>query len=340
MHTDQLDKYTHSHDFGLNERSTGERRTLIVVIITAVFMIVEISAGIVFGSIALLADGLHMGSHALALGISVAAYVYARRHAKDERFAFGTGKVNALGGFTGALLLAGFALLMAGESLERIFTPVTIDFNKALLVAVLGLLVNGASVALLGVHDHHDGEGHHHDHSHHHHHGHAHEQKEHDHSHEHHDHHHEDHNLRAAYLHVLADALTSLTAIIALLAGKYFGLNWLDPVMGIVGSLLVGHWSWGLLKSTSQVLLDHQVSKSIRERVQHSLESNGDDRVTDLHIWSIGPGVTAACLSIVSHDPQSPDEYKQRVLETIPNSHITIEIHQCQGESSPSSPNH
>lgn len=323
MHTTQLKKYTHNHDFALDKRSEGESRTLIVVIITAIFMVVEIVAGVFFGSIALLADGLHMGSHALALGITVAAYVYARRHAKDDRFCFGTGKVNALGGFAGALLLACFALLMAYESVERIMTPVTIVFNRALLVAVIGLLVNGVCVFLLGVHDHqHDDHSHNHE-------GHDHQ--------DHHDHNqghqHEDHNLRSAYLHVLADALTSFTAIFALLAGKYFGLNWLDPVMGIVGSLLVGTWSWGLLKSSSRVLLDHQVPADIRDRIQQSLESNGEDRVTDLHAWSIGPGIFAACISIVSHDPQSPEEYKRQVLEIIPNCHVTFEVHQCLGES-------
>lgn len=312
MHTTELVSHTHDHSFGLNKRSAGETRTLIVTIITAVFMVVEISAGVLFGSMALLADGLHMGSHAIALGISVAAYIYARRHAEDERFCFGTGKVNALGGFTGALLLAGFALLMAWESVDRIFDPVTIVFDRALFVAVIGLLINGASVLILGVHGH--GHEHHHEHDHH------------DHEHE---HKHEDHNLRAAYLHVLADALTSFTAIFALLAGKFFGLNWLDPVMGIVGSLLVAHWSWTLLRDTSKVLLDYQIPKELREEIRQSLEAGTDDRVADLHVWSIGPGVTSACLTIVSHDPQTPDAYRNLIPSTLTPQHTTIEVQRC-----------
>ncbi len=238
-------------------------------------MAVEIVAGVVFGSMALLADGLHMASHASALAISLFAYVYARRHAHDERFCFGTGKVNSLAGFTGAVLLALFALLMAWESIGRLLNPVEIAFNQAIGVAVLGLIVNGLSVFVLGggdPHDHHDG---------------GHEESPHaEHHHEHHD-----HNLRSAYLHVLADALTSVLAIFALLGGKYLGLNWLDPVMGVVGAILVARWSTGLLRTTSRVLLDHQGPDSIRHAIRQNLEELTGVTVVDLHLWQIGPGI-------------------------------------------------
>ena len=337
MHTTQLDDWQHDHTFGQDQVSRGERRTLWVAILTAVFMVVEVAAGLAYGSMALLADGLHMGSHAVALGIAVAAYVYARRRSGDERFSFGTGKVNALGGYTGALLLAVFAVMMAWESVDRFMNPVPIVFNQAIAVAVLGLVVNGISVAMLGVH---------HDHGHDH--GHAHHEPEpsdapathgagpdHDHGHDdhgHHDHGHHDHNLRSAYLHVLADALTSLTAIFALLGGKYFGQAWLDPAMGIVGSLLVARWSWGLIRQSSKVLLDHQEPEQVRQRVRAALEA-GDDRVVDLHVWSIGPGVRAACISVVGHEPSTPNDYKSRLPEDLAIHHATVEVHQCSGHA-------
>ena len=220
------------HMFGQERRTEGERRTIIVIAITSVMMVIEIAAGIAYGSMALLADGLHMGSHTAALGLAVFAYVYARRHADDERFSFGTGKVNALAGFTGAVVLAGFAVVMAIESIERFLNPVTIIFNHAIVVAIVGLVVNGFSMVVLGGH-HSDGRRTH-------------------------EHDHEDHNLRSAYLHVLADALTSLLAIFALLAGKYAGATWLDPAMGVVGAALVFRWSWSLLKQSARVLLDRQ----------------------------------------------------------------------------------
>ncbi|MBL4846828.1 MAG: cation transporter [Planctomycetes bacterium] len=369
MHTNSLEHYQHQHTFGQDRKSVGESRTLIVTLLTAVFMVVEITAGVVYGSMALLADGLHMASHALALGIAVAAYVYARRRAGDARFSFGTGKVNALGGFTGALLLAVFAALMAWESVGRLIKPVVIVFDQAIAVAIVGLLVNGISVALLGVHSHDHGDGHEHhgehshdhgdkhdldgdhshdpgdkhdldgDHSHDHdhgeHHGDGHDEH-HDHSraHDHGDHNndqHDDHNLRSAYLHVLADALTSFFAIFALLGGKFFGLNWLDPVMGIVGSLLVASWSWGLLRRTSRVLLDYQAPAAVQARVKAAVEVNGD-RVSDLHVWSIGPGVFASEIAIVTHNPLSPAEYKARLPKDLKLEHVSVEVHHCAGE--------
>jgi cation diffusion facilitator family transporter len=301
-----ISKWQHSHSFGQDEKRHGESRTLIVIVITAIMMVVEISTGLLFGSMALLADGMHMASHALALGITFFAYIYARRHAHDERFSFGTGKVNALGGFSGAILLALFAVMMAWESVERLISPTEIAFNSAIFVAVIGLLVNGASVFILGEHHHHghsDDGGH----------GDAHH------------HHHHDHNLRSAYLHVLADALTSVTAIIALLAAKYFGWIWMDPLMGIVGSLLVAKWSLSLLKQTSGTLLDHQAPSPILDSVYKSLNQAGEFDVTDIHVWSIGPNIYSVIVSIVADQPVNPDEVRD-TLDRSRFPHITVEI--------------
>ena len=277
-------KWRHDHAFGQDRTRVGERRTFIVIAVTAVTMVVEIVSGIAFGSMALLADGLHMASHALALGITAAAYVYARRHAHDERYSFGTGKVNALGGFVSALFLALFVLVMAAESVNRLFNPVDIAFNQAIAVAVLGLVVNAASLFILG--GHHDRGGHSHSH------GHA------------------DHNLRAAYLHVMADALTSVLAIVALLCAKYFGWNWMDPIMGIVGAVLVARWSWGLLRDTSHVLLDRRAPARIRDAIRAAIEDHDASRVADLHVWSIGPNIYVAVITVVADEPQEPDHYK------------------------------
>jgi cation diffusion facilitator family transporter len=306
-----LNPWEHDHTFGQDEKKPGEARTLIVVLLTAATMVLEIAAGILYGSMALLADGLHMASHATALAIAMAAYIYARKFAKDQRFSFGTGKVNSLAGYTGAVLLALFAIVMAWESVERLIEPVPIAFNQALVVAFLGLLVNGLSVWILGV-----DSGHSHDHSH-------------DHSHE--DdgeesgHHHHDHNLRSAYLHVLADALTSLFAICALLAGKYLGWNWLDPVMGIVGSVLVARWSLGLLGTTSSVLLDRQGPNHLRASIQDSVEHEGDE-VADLHLWTIAPGKYSLVLSVVTDHPKSPADYRSVLPRDHRLTHVTIEV--------------
>jgi cation diffusion facilitator family transporter len=306
---------------------------------------------------ALLADGLHMASHATALSISFFAYVYARRHARDERFSFGTGKVNSLAGFTGAVILALFALLMVWESIGRFIHPVQIAFDQALLVAVLGLLVNGASVLVLGHdHVHHDDDHHEHDHAHH-------DDDHHEHDHHEHGHvghgsddelphrertelppdnvvdaagqaapvrtsgrRHHDHNLRAAYLHVLADALTSLLAIVALLAGKYRGYDWLDPLMGIVGAALVARWSMGLLKTTSRVLLDHQGPAEARNAIRDSLEANSDDEVVDLHLWPVGPGHYALIVGLVTSNPRPPSYYRRCLPSDVIVDHVTIEV--------------
>lgn len=311
----------HDHVFGQDRLRPAERRTQIVILLTAVMMAVEIAAGIGFGSMALLADGLHMGSHATALAISAFAYLYARRHAYDRRYTFGTGKVNALGGFAGAVLLAIFALFMAYESALRLARPVPISFNQAILVAVLGLAVNGLSVLILGHEDHDD---HHHEHDH---------PDDHDHHADDHEHHH-DHNLRAAYLHVLADALTSVTAIVALLAGKYFHWVWMDPLMGVVGSLVVARWSWGLLRSTSAVLLDRQAPEGLVSAVVARLEAGSQASVTDIHIWSIGPSLYAAEIALAADQPRSPQDYKALLPEQPHLSHVTVEIYP-RGHSAP-----
>ena len=301
MHTKSLDRWQHDHIFGQDRQRVGERRTLIVIAVTATMMVVEITTGIMFGSMALLADGLHMGSHAVALLIALIAYVYARRHARDARFSFGTGKVNALAGFTGAVLLAVFALLMAWESFDRLLDPVPIAFNSAILVAVVGLLVNGGCALILDA-------GHSHDHDQHH-----------------------DHNLRSAYLHVIADALTSVLAIAALLTGKYLGWNWMDPVMGMVGATLVARWSIGLLRISAGVLLDHQAPAELRDWITKALERGEGDRVADLHVWSIGPGIWAAELVVVTHAPQPAEHYKALLPDELHLVHVSVEVHRCPG---------
>lgn len=315
MHSENLHLWQHSHAAGQDVRRPGEQRTFVVIAITGTMMVVEIVAGILFGSMALLADGLHMASHAAALSISAFAYVYTRRHAHDTRFSFGTGKVNALGGFSGALLLALFAFLMAWESFHRLLNPVDIIvFNQAIFVAVIGLVVNGVCVAILGKSDHGPEGIHQHN-----------DPKQHG--------HHHDHNLASAYLHVLADALTSILAIVALLAAKYFGAIWMDPLMGVVGAILVARWSVGLLRITSGVLLDRQGPESIRNEIAKRVEEDGDSRVADLHLWSIGPDVYAAAMTVVAHEPGTPDHYRARISSKMNLAHISIEVHRCATET-------
>jgi cation diffusion facilitator family transporter len=284
-----------------------------VVLLTAVMMVVEITAGMIYGSMALLADGLHMASHATALGIAVFAYVIARRLAADQRFSFGVGKINSLAGFASAVLLLGFAVVMATESVDRLISPVGISFDKALIVAVVGLAVNGFSAWLLASTPHNHEHGESHDYGHHH-----------------------DHNLRGAYLHVLADALTSILAIVALLAGKFWGANWLDPAMGIVGALLVANWSVGLISQSSRVLLDWQADKDTVKALQESIEKGTTDRVTDLHLWSIGHGIFSAQLTVVSDQPKPPSHYKALLPTDINVVHAIVEVHQCENHGADS----
>jgi cation diffusion facilitator family transporter len=315
MHIENTQENTqtrrHDHTFGQDLRRHGESRTLIVIGITGAMMAIELIAGIIFGSMALLADGLHMASHAVALSINAFAYIYARRNARNTQYSFGTGKVNALGGFTGAVLLAVFALIMAVESFERLIKPIEIIFNQAIFVAVLGLLVNGVCVFILDVGDRgHSHDGHHYSHRH-------------------------DHNLKSAYLHVLADAVTSILAIVALLAAKYFGFIWMDPAMGIVGALLVARWSVGLLRSTSGILLDRQAPQNIRLEIKERMETDGDTQVTDLHVWSIGPGIYSALISVIAHEPATPAEYKARLPQSLGLVHVAVEVHEYTQEVEP-----
>lgn len=298
--TDNPQHRPHAHAFGQDQVKPGERRTLWVILLTAITMVIEIVAGVVYGSMALLADGLHMASHTSALGITAFAYIYARRHAHDSSFSFGTGKVNALAGFSGAVLLAVFALVMAIESSRRLVFPVPIALNQAILVSIVGLVVNGVSVAILGA------------------------------GHEHQDHEHGDHNLRSAYLHVLADALTSVLAILALLGAKYFGFYWMDPVMGIVGAVLIARWSVGLLRSSGAILLDKQAPATMHGEIRNAL-SDGDTRVADLHIWCIGPNVFAVIAVLVSANPQTPETYKARLPDHLGLQHVSLEIHRDDG---------
>jgi cation diffusion facilitator family transporter len=322
----------HDHVFGLDRASGGEGRTRIVVFLTVVTMGAEIAAGVAFGSMALLADGLHMASHALALGIALAAYAYTRRNAGSATFSFGAGKVNSLAGFTGAMLLWLFAAIMTIESLERFGNPVSIEFNHAILVAVVGLLVNAASAWILGgTHETVEAlDG-------------THASLEHSHgvgvesphplygAARAHSHAGEDHNLRSAYLHVIADALTSIFAIVALLCGKLFGLVWLDPAMGILGAALVAYWAWGLLRSTSRVLLDRQAPPPALDAIRHAIEGLGDARLVDLHVWSIGPGISAAILVVDAANPLGADEYRARLPRNLGLVHVTVEVHRAVG---------
>ena len=291
------------HIFGQDQRKPGEGRTIIVIAIAGLMMIAEITTGVLFGSMALLADGLHMATHTLALAISAVAYVYARRHADDSRFSFGTGKVNSLAGFTSAVLLAVFAALMAWESIERFLHPIDIQFNQAITVAVVGLIVNVVSALVLNstAHNHHKSD-------------------------EHSKHHHVDHNLRAAYIHVVADALTSLLAIAALVIGKYFGWRWLDPFMGVVGAILVGRWSVGLLRETGTVLLDRQAESEILDKISGTLEAEKNTSVCDLHIWPIGSGLYALAATVKTTDGVSAERLRDSLRHIPQIVHTTFEI--------------
>ena len=317
MHGQTLEQLQHSHNF-VSDSDAAEKSTSKVLYLTATMMVVEIIAGTVFGSMALLADGWHMATHVAAFAITLFAYRYARDHADDPRFSFGTGKVSVLGGFASAVALAVVAFVMAAESVLRMFEPHTILFNEAIGVAVLGLVVNLISGLMLHAHHEHEHE-HEHDHDH-------------ENNHEAGHHHHHDHNLRAAYLHVLADALTSLFAIVALIAGKYFGWIWLDPVMGLVGAAVISRWSYNLVRDTSHILLDGAVDERTQNAIRQALENDSDNRVADLHVWQLGRHHYSASIAIVTHLPKAPDYYKS-LLNHIPYlSHISIEVNPCQGE--------
>src|SRR6266481_2352357 len=310
MHRTDHSRFGKTHDF-VPDFSHAERRTRIVIGVTAAMMIVEIVAGLMSHSMALLADGWHMSTHVLAFLITAVAYYFARTQAGNARFSFGTGKVGVLCGFTSAIVLSIVAFLMAGESVHRLFAPLEIHFNEAIGIACLGLLVNLGCAVLLADRHHETGHGSAHDH---------------------------DLNLRAAYLHVLADAFTSVLAITALTGGKFFGWAWLDPVVGIVGSGVVFSWAYTLLRDTSGILLDRTPpSSDLPEEIRRAVESDGDSLVTDLHVWQVGTGKFAAIVSIVAHRPKSSDEYREMLRGHGELAHLTIETQHCR-EHEPISP--
>jgi cation diffusion facilitator family transporter len=316
MHSHTLDDWRHEHVFLGEAHDRNERRTWAVVALTATMMVVEIAGGTIFGSMALLADGWHMSTHAAALGIAAFAYRFARNHARDPRFAFGTGKLGDLAGFASAIVLAMIALGIGVESALRLFEPVTIHYPEATAIAALGLLVNLASAWLLGAgheHGHDDEDGDHHDHD------------------DHHDHHHDhDHNLRAAFWHVMADAFTSVLAIVGLLAAWAYGWTWADPLIGIVGALVIAHWAVGLMRDAGAVLLDATPDRALGRDIRARLET-GSDRLSDLHVWRVGPGHYAAIAALVSDAPQPVEAYKARLSGLRRLSHVTIEVQQCHG---------
>jgi cation diffusion facilitator family transporter len=309
MHSHSIESWTHGHAFLGRHHDRHERRMWSVVALTALMMVAEIIGGTLFGSIALVADGWHMATHVAAFAIAGLAYLFARRHAHDERFSLGTGKVGELAAFASAVILAMIAFGIAYESVLRLFAPVVIHFREALPIAALGLCVNVASAWLLrDEHDHDHDAGYEHDHS-----GHR---------------HHHDTNLRAAYVHVLADALTSLLAILGLSAAWAFGWNFMDPLVGLVGSVVIASWSISLLRTAGRVLLDTVPNPELPGHIRSRIEIEGD-RLCDLHVWQLGPGHAAVIASVVSENPQPPSVYKQRLEGLGGLSHVTIEVHAC-----------
>lgn len=320
MHVEKINQLQHNHNFAVHNRK-GERRTRLVLVLTLLTMILEIATGMVFGSMALLADGWHMGTHVAAFMITLYAYRYSRRHAHDQTFAFSSAKVGVLGGFASSVALGVVALLMLAESVERILTPRHIQFDQALLVAGFGLFINFICALLLK-------DSHHHELSH----SHTHDHDD-DHEHE---HRHHDHNLRAAYFHVLADALTSVLALIALYSGKFYGWHWLDPAMGIVGGLIISRWAISLMKETSPVLLDESIAVKHKSAIKNIIENDADNRISDLHVWRVGPDHFAAIISVVTHQPKQPGYYKELIKQgrhhaNLPKlMHVTVEVHECK----------
>ncbi|WP_285416059.1 CDF family Co(II)/Ni(II) efflux transporter DmeF [Pseudomonas sp. efr-133-TYG-5] len=307
--TPKADHFSHDHQFLGASHDENARRTLWVVALTFVMMIGEIAAGYLTGSMALLADGFHMATHAGALGIAAAAYGFARRNANNRRYSFGTGKVGDLAGFASAMVLGLVSLGIAGESILRLLQPTSVAFGEATVIAVVGLAVNLLSAFLLMGHHGHD-HGHHHDH---------------DHAHGHDAHHHHDNNLRSAYVHVLADALTSVLAIAALLAGRYLGWVWLDPVMGIVGAMVIGKWAYNLMRDSAAVLLD-ATDEPLAAQIRARLETPGDVRISDLHVWQVGPQARAAIVSVVAADGVSAQTIRERLAPLHELSHLTVEL--------------
>ncbi len=311
MHNEQIELWQHQHIFNVNKKAI-EKRTLIVVIITLITMVAEILFGWISNSMALLADGWHMGTHAFALGISLISYIAARKYAKDETFTFGTWKIEILGAYTSAIVLGLVGLIMIYSSVERMMNPLPIYYNQALFVAILGLSINLVCAVIL----YHGGHAHEHENRHH-------EEDE-------HLHHHEDLNLKSAYLHVVADALTSVLAITALLGAKYFSINWLDPLMGVVGAGLIIHWSLSLLKDTGSILLERETDNPIIDEIKKEIESDGDSKICDLHIWKVSQNKYACIVSLVTARNISIEEYKERLNNMHELAHITIEVNECR----------
>jgi len=313
MHTDNLSRWIHDHVFDTGN-DAAERSTRLVMSITVVMMVVEIAAGWWYNSMALLADGWHMSSHAVAIGLSALAYATARRYAKDPRFAFGTWKIEIQAGFSSAIFLLGVAVMMLVGSVQRLLEPQAIQYQEAIMIAILGLVVNVVCALILG-------QAHHHDH------GHSHG---HDEGHHHHEHHH-DLNLKSAYLHVIADAATSVLAIVALFGGWIYGWSWLDPVMGIVGALLVAIWAKGLIADTSKVLLDREMDHPVVDEIREVVETGGDAgavRITDLHVWRVGKKVYSCAMTVVTNDATlTADVVRARLSVHEEIVHSTIEIH-------------
>lgn len=314
MNTQDISSLEHGHFYLGANQDRNERKVWLVIALTATMMVVEIAAGHWFGSMALIADGWHMSTHAGAMLIAVLAYRYARRNANNPSYSFGTGKVGDLAGFASAVVLVLIALLIGWESLLRLVEPVPISFEQAIMVAVVGLAVNLLSAWLLrdDHHHHHHGHSHHHHgHDHHHHHGHG-----------------QDNNLRAAYLHVLADALTSVLAIVALLLGRSYGWFWADPIMGVVGAIVISRWSWGLIRDTGGVLLDRVPQHGNLDGKIRKVIENDSDTITDLHIWQVGPEHHAVIVAIASAAPKSASDYKARLNEIGHIDHITVEVNE------------
>jgi cation diffusion facilitator family transporter len=304
---------SHSHVFLGEGHDKNERRTWAVIVLCAVMMVAEIVGGLLFGSIALVADGLHMSTHASALLLAALAYRYARRHAEDPRFSFGTGKLGDLAGFSSAIVLAMIAILIGYEAVSRLMAPVPISFNEAIPIAVLGLIVNIVSALLLsgGGHSHDHGQSHEHEHDHSHTHGNA----------------HRDNNMRAAVIHVLADAVVSMLVIVGLLLARTFGWLFMDPVAGLVGAAVIASWSYGLIRDTGAILLDMNPDRGMADKVRAAIERDGD-RLEDLHLWRLGPGHLGAILSVVTTKPRDPGHYR-RLLGHFHNlSHVTVEVQQ------------
>lgn len=331
-----LSALTHQHVFDEGNLA-GEKGTRLVMWITLAMMVAEIIAGWWFNSMALLADGWHMSSHAVAIGLSAFAYAAARRFARDPRFSFGAWKIEVLAGFASAIFLIAVAALMIGASIERLFSPEPIHYLEAIVVAVVGLLVNIVCALILnGAHEH----GHHHDHAHAHghahsqhdhpHHAHTHAQHPHEHAHAPHGHPHHDLNLRSAYLHVVADAATSVLAILALLGGMFQGWNWLDPVMGLIGAALVGRWAHGLILETSQILLDREMDHPVVEEIRQAINENPwptPPQITDLHVWRVGRSKFAVILSLLTDDAAiTPNAVRQVLSQHEELAHVSVEI--------------